>query len=137
MANQDHLDTRNHKNTNGMDNNADILIVTITEMETHAVFNTFEQATGSAATPCIIDEHISFNLGIVNGARIFLIRSEIGTSGLDLSLLTMQKGIEALNPSAVIMAGIAFGINEKKQAIGDILVTEQLLPYELQCIGTT
>ncbi|MFZ4526135.1 MAG: hypothetical protein ACOYOE_11480 [Chlorobium sp.] len=46
-----------------------------------------------------------------------------------------QKSIEALKPSAVIIAGIAFGVNEKKQAIGDILVTEQLLPYELQRNG--
>lgn len=136
MANQEHLDIQNHKNTNGMDNNADILIVTITEMETYAVFNTFEQATGSAATPCIIDEHIYFNLGIINDARVFLIRSEIETIGIDLSLLTMQKGIEALKPSTVIMTGIAFGENEKKQAIGDILVTEQLLPYEVQRNGT-
>ena len=31
---------------------------------------------------------------------------------------------------------IAFGINEEKQAIGDILVTEQLRLYDLQRMGT-
>ena len=48
----------------------------------------------------------------------------------------MHKGIEALSPKAVIMVGIAFGINEQKQRIGDILVTEHLRLYELQKVGT-
>ncbi|MFZ4526136.1 MAG: hypothetical protein ACOYOE_11485 [Chlorobium sp.] len=91
MANQEHLDIRNHTNTAGMNNNADILIVTVTDVESRAVLNAFEPAAGCAATPCTIDEQIYFNLGIVNGARVFLIRSEIATSKLDLSLLAMPK----------------------------------------------
>jgi nucleoside phosphorylase len=34
------------------------------------------------------------------------------------------------------MVGIAFGINEEKQAIGDVLVSEQLMLYDLQRVGT-
>jgi len=34
------------------------------------------------------------------------------------------------------MVGIAFGMHEDKQAIGDILVSENLRRYELQRVGT-
>ncbi len=40
-----------------------------------------------------------------------------------------------LAPSAVIMVGIAFGRDEQKQTIGDILVSQQLCLYELTRVG--
>ncbi|PSB57640.1 hypothetical protein [Chamaesiphon polymorphus] len=60
----------------------------------------------------------------------------MGSGGVNASLQTVGKGIEALSPTAVIMVGIAFGVNESKQSIGDILVTEQLRLYDLQRVGT-
>ena len=85
--------------------------------------------------PRSIDGRMYFDLGAVNKAGL-LTQSEMGTSGLDASLQTVRKGIEALNPAAVVMVGIAFGVNEQEQTIGDILVTEQLRPYDLQRVGT-
>jgi nucleoside phosphorylase/tetratricopeptide (TPR) repeat protein len=119
-----------------MSNEADVLIVTVTEAESRAVLKTFQPAAGGKATPRSIDDRIYFDLGAVNGALVFLTQSEMGTSGLDASLLTVRKGIEALSPAAVVMVGIAFGVNEQMQAIGDILVTEQLRLYDLQRVGT-
>jgi len=40
-----------------------------------------------------------------------------------------------LSPKYVIAVGVAFGVDRKKQGIGDILVSEQVLPYELQRVG--
>ena len=115
---------------------ADVLIVTVTKVESQAVIQAFEQTTGHKATPQSIDDRLYFNLGLVNGARVFMTQSEMGSGGLDASLLTVRKGIDTLSPAAVIMVGIAFGINDHKQAIGDILVTEQLRLYDLQRMGT-
>lgn len=115
---------------------ADVLIATVTKTESHAVLQTFEQTTGHRAEAQSIDNRLYFNLGQVNGAQVFLTQSEMGSGGLDASLLTVYKGIDALSPTAVIMVGIAFGINEEKQAIGDILVAEQLRLYDLQRMGT-
>lgn len=42
--------------------------------------------------------------------------------------------VNELFPIAVIMVGIAFGVNEKKQKIGDILVSDKILPYDSQKI---
>jgi nucleoside phosphorylase len=119
-----------------MTHEADVLIVTVTKVESHAVIQAFKQVAGHKATPQSIDYRTYFNLGTVNGARVFLTQSEMGSGGLGASLLTVGKGIEALSPAAVIMVGIAFGINEQKQAIGDILVSEQLRLYDLQRMGT-
>jgi len=115
---------------------ADVLIITVTKVESQAVIKVFAQATDDKPTPQSINERLYFNLGVVNGARVFLTQSEMGSGGLDASLLTVCKGIDTLSPTAVIMVGIAFGINDQKQAIGDILVTEQLRLYDLQRVGT-
>jgi nucleoside phosphorylase len=119
-----------------MTNEADILIVTVTKVESSATLQAFKSISGVNATPLSIEDRIYFDLGNVNNARVFLTQSEMGSGGLGASLLTVCKGIEDLSPTAVIMVGIAFGVNEEKQEIGDILVTEQLRLYDLQRVGT-
>ena len=95
----------------------------------------FEKA-GRKGQPKPIDDRIYFDFGSVNGVPLFLVQSEMGSHALGATSQTVQKGIEALSPAAVIMVGIAFGVNEEKQAIGDILVSEQLRLYDLQRVGT-
>lgn len=119
-----------------MSNEVNILIITVTKVESSAALEAFEQATGVKAIPQLIQDLPYFDLGTINNARIFLTRSEMGSGGLGASLQTVSKGIEALSPIAVIMVGIAFGVNYRKQTIGDILVTEQLRLYDLKRRGT-
>ncbi|NER96381.1 MAG: hypothetical protein F6J86_21485 [Symploca sp. SIO1B1] len=118
-----------------MTDKADVLIVTVTKVESQAVIKAFEQEANHQVTQKSICDRVYFDLGTVNGARVFLTQSEMGSSGLNGSSQTVAKGIDALSPLAVIMVGIAFGISEDKQAIGDILVTEHLRSYELQRVG--
>lgn len=40
--------------------------------------------------------------------------------------------IRKIKPVAVVMVGIAFGSDEKKQKIGDVLVSKHILPYDAQ-----
>lgn len=42
--------------------------------------------------------------------------------------------VEELSPAAVVMVGIAFGVCEQKQKIGDVLVSDKILPYDSQKI---
>lgn len=113
----------------------DILIVTVTKVESQAVMMVFQEATGKPSMPEPIGERIYHNLGEVNGARVFMALSEMGAAGPGASQQAVQKGITALRPWAVIMVGIAFGINEQKQAIGDVLISQQLWLYDLQRIS--
>ena len=40
--------------------------------------------------------------------------------------------VRELNPVAVVMVGIAFGADKDKQKIGDVLVSDKVLPYDSQ-----
>gem|GEM_PF-2273609 len=40
--------------------------------------------------------------------------------------------VSELRPEAVVMVGIAFGADENKQKIGDVLVSDKILPYDSQ-----
>ena len=115
----------------------DLLLVTVTEVETKSVFAVFREATGQEAKPIPVADKVFHDLGTINGTRAWLVQSEMGAGGLGAAQQTVQKGIEAVSPSAVIMVGIAFGVNEKKQEIGDILISRQLVPYDFQKVATS
>lgn len=116
---------------------ADVLLVTVTSVETQAVREVFNAATGQNDKAIEIDEKMYRDLGTVNGARVFMVRSEMGAIGPGAALSTVPKGIKALSPAAVIMVGIAFGVDSGKQAVGNILVSKQLMLYDLQRVGTS
>ena len=119
-----------------MNLHTDVLIVTTTKIESKAVVEVFQEATGHAPNPTPLGNRMYHDLGVVNGASVFMVQSEMGSGGLGASQQTVQKGIAALSPAAVIMVGIAFGVNAEKQSIGDILVSRQLMLYEFQRVGT-
>lgn len=114
---------------------ADVLLVTAAKVESQAVLAVFQEALSHEAAPLEIGRRTYFDLGLVNGARVRLTQSEMGAGGLDGAMQTVLKGIESLDPGAVIMVGIAFGVDETKQAIGDVLVSENLRCYDLQRVG--
>lgn len=111
---------------------ADVLLVTVTETEANAILDIFPDAKPHYGKIKTYHE-----LGIIGGARTFMVQSEMGSTGPGASLLTINDGIQTLSPSAIVMVGIAFGFNPKKQQIGDILVSRQLLGYELQRVGSS
>ncbi len=114
---------------------ADVLIVTATRVESKAVIAAFAKLTGQSANSVRVGRRVYRDLGEVNGTRVFLALSEMGAGGLGASQQAVQKGIDALRPGAVFLVGIAFGVDEKKQRIGEILVSRQLQLYDLQRVG--
>jgi nucleoside phosphorylase len=114
----------------------DILLVTVTEIETNAVLQAFYNFCKQKHNRHHGRKKTYFDLGTVNGTRFFLVQSGMGNYGLGASLLTVQEAIQELKPSCVIMAGIAFGVNPPKQRIGDIVVAENVVDYESLRWGT-
>ena len=110
---------------------ADVLLVAVTDVEVRAVL-----ACCQDHKLCFIHKRTYYNLGVIGGARTFLVQSEMGSDGMSGSRFTVEEGILALTPSAVIMVGIAFGLDEGKQQIGDILVSRQLVAYDHQRVGS-
>jgi len=113
----------------------DVLLVTVNRHETQAVFEAFLAATGGEAVPLPVDRRLYHDLGTLNGTRVFHAISEMGSGSVGAMQQTVDRAIRAFKPGMVIAIGIAFGIDDKKQNIGDILLSKQLRPYELQRVG--
>ena len=115
---------------------ADVLLVTVTPVESLAVLAAIEAVSGRPARLETHGDRAYHDLGTVNGAHLWMSLSEMGAGGLGGAQMSVGRAIAALRPAAVIMIGIAFGVNEKKQSIGDILVSQNLRLYDLQRVGT-
>jgi WD40 repeat protein/nucleoside phosphorylase len=116
---------------------ADILLVTVTEVEALAVLAIFAGEIGQEPQRHPIGDNTYYDLGMLDGVRIVMVQSGMGIGGPCGTLLIVEEAIRALTPSASIMVGIAFGFDDHRQHIGDILVSQQLLGYELQKIATS
>jgi nucleoside phosphorylase len=107
-----------------------IILVTVNDKETHALFDVF---LGEGKTPV----HktiggITYNeLGIHGGQRIVNTVSEMGAGGIGASQQRTQQAIKHWQPQAIIAVGIAFGLDETKQQIGDVLISTQIQDYDL------
>ncbi len=109
----------------------DVLLVTATEVETCAVRDVFLQKAGIFERR-IINDKTYFDLGVIGGASIFLVQSEMGAGGPGGATLVVHESIKALSPSAIVMVGIILGLLPQEQNIGDILISRQLVGYEMQ-----
>jgi nucleoside phosphorylase len=111
-----------------------VIVVVATDVERDAVI---EAAYGRLINPLprrFHGDHSYIELGVHGGCELLLVRSEPGSGGPSGSLLTVYDAM-TLKPTAVIMVGIAFGAIPDKQRIGDVLVSTQIFPYELQRVG--
>ena len=111
----------------------DVLLVTATQIETRAILTRFGQQPGIhyARGPTV-----AVDLGSVGSARIYLVQSEMGSVGLGASQATVTAAINCLRPAAVIAVGMAFGVDRRRQTVGRVLVSRQLVLYEKQRVGT-
>jgi len=113
----------------------DVVLVTVNEHETRAVIDGFKTVTGREPVVVSLDGRVYHDLGEINGTRVFHAISEMGSAGAGGMQQTVDKAIRSLEPGAVIAIGIAFGVDENDQSIGDVLLSKQLRLYELQRIG--
>jgi nucleoside phosphorylase len=114
---------------------ADLVLVTVNPYETRAVHDAFREATGTDGLPVSLGGRLYHKLGTLNDTTVYHAISEMGSGGPGAMQQAVDKAIRALNPGAVIAVGIAFGVNENDQSIGDILLSKQLRLYDLQRAG--
>jgi nucleoside phosphorylase len=107
-----------------------IVLLTVNDHETHAVLDAFlglnavlVQEPRGGVTYNVLGRHGEYN--VVHGI------CEMGAGGLGASQQRTRDAIEHWKPTAVIAVGIAFGVDEAKQRIGDVLVATQVVNYDL------
>lgn len=116
---------------------ADVLLITATGVETRTVLDAFTPGLGDR--PRVVHGAVNtyFDLGVVNGATVKLVQCPtMGAGGSGGAILTAQEAIADVSPKSVVMVGVAFGVDNDRQAIGDVLVSQRVLDYELQRISS-
>lgn len=111
-----------------MSQKADILLVTVTEIETQALLNCFPPAKR------LIIDQVYYDFGFIGPARTVMVRST--RMGPFSAIHCVERGIDQFSPQIVIMVGIAFGLHPHEQEIGDILVAQQIINWDLHKIRT-
>ncbi len=107
----------------------DVLLVTVANVELKAFLSRYPQKVRRTA-----NGKTYYDLGLVGQARTVVVQAN--NMGPIIAHATVDEGIRALSPRAVIMVGIAFGVRTKGQQIGDILVSKQIHDYDLERVGT-
>jgi nucleoside phosphorylase len=109
-----------------------VLLVTVNTIETKAVLDAVEKYDTQH------DGNLTYyDLGKLGDVRLFLVRSGMGSVGPDAATVTISEAIARLKPSAIVATGIAFGVDPRKQKIGEILISQQVSLYGPQRDSTT
>ena len=113
-----------------------ILIVTATKIEKDVLHKTLKPITGKEKIVQVSKGKHTYYLGIFGKYNVVHVAcGDIGSIGRAASAITTSEAIRDCNPKIVIMIGIAFGSDKKKQNIGDVLVSERVIMYEAQRVG--
>jgi nucleoside phosphorylase len=110
----------------------DLLLMTVTDIERRALLSKMDPWPGEEA---ILVGSISYNtyrFGQFGRYRAAQVESAMSSEGRDGARATLQAAIGELNPKAILLLGIAFGINPKRQHLGDVIIAESVYNYSLE-----
>jgi nucleoside phosphorylase len=116
-------------------NRYSLLLVTVTKIESVALRRELKDVIGREPSPKKIDGFTYQTYGRIGDFDITHQISGMGTGGLVGSQESIRRSIAAIKADGVLMVGIAFGVDRKKQPIGTVLASKQLVPYELQRVN--
>lgn len=112
-----------------------LLILTATEVEKEVLHENLKPLPGQTMILEIKKKKYTYYVGVFGAFyTVHVSCNEQGSMGRSSSAITAVDGIETWAPTVVLMVGIAFGANKKKK-IGDVLVSEQILPYDPKRVG--
>ena len=110
--------------------NKKVLIVTTTPTEAQTILIAMK-GINKIPNPISIGKVTLWNIGVLGNSELHLLKlGEMGSSKPSGSGLVIYDTIKLFKPDYVIMVGIAFGLKEDKQKIGDILVSRELQDYD-------
>ena len=113
-----------------------LLIVTATETEKKELHQNLKPLPEQDKIIKVSKDKQTYFLGTFGAyPAVHVACDDMGAVSRNGSITTTMHAISLWKPKAVLMVGIAFGIDKKKQKIGDVLVSERIVAYEAQRVG--
>lgn len=114
------------------------LFVTAAEVEKEAVLKAMRPLKGEETLITAIGKNTTYDVGLFGQYLIAHVLCENqGSIKEGGAILTTQEALNEVMPKACLMIGIAYGANEQRQSIGDILISKYVQPYESIRISTS
>lgn len=113
----------------------DVVVMTAVVVELTAVRSRLQPLEGKTKVIRTTHRESTYYIGRVGLHRCAVSMSDAGSTGRDGSALALNDAIARLRPAFTISVGIAFGKDETKQLVGDVLVSTQIIPYESERRG--
>lgn len=129
VASQAETDIGNKKLKNVL-KSTDILIVTSAEIEKRAVLARFTPLAAEETILVGTSKGVTFRCGQFGRYSAAHVHTTQGPDGRHGATLTTMLALSGTKFKACFVIGIAFGFDRKNQRIGDVLVAEQVQPYE-------
>ncbi len=118
-------------------NKISFLLVTAAEPEMKAVLKAMRPLERKREIIKAVGKNQSYNIGTLGKysvAHVFC--KDQGSIKEGASILTINEALREIRPKACVMIGIAYGADKEKQAIGDVLISEAVQPYDSIRVST-
>jgi len=112
-----------------------LAIVVATEVELRQVLRVMTHLPKRRKLWKVTHDCDTYFLGHFGAFESVVMLSGMGTQGAAGATLSIDSLIREWEPIAVLLLGIAFGVNRRKQLPADVIVAEYLIPYEHQRVG--
>lgn len=115
--------------------NPDVALIVATEMELLQTLRVMTPLPRRGILWKVMNDCDTYFLGSFGAFTTVVFRTNMGSLGAGGSALSINDAIKKWNPRVLILLGIAFGMSRKNHQAGDVLVANNVIPYELQRIG--
>lgn len=112
-----------------------LLILTATDIETEILHQKMHPFPGFNNLVKVPHENHTYYIGTFGVYGVVHVQCEMGATARGGAIIKVSDAIDVWEPKAVIMCGIAFGIDKKSQNIGDVLVSDAIIPYDIKRVG--
>jgi len=107
-----------------------ILIVTSAEIERRAVLARFTPLKDEGKILVGSHKNVTYRCGQFGRYSAAHVHTTQGPDGRHGAALTVAQALDGMKFRACLVIGIAFGFDRKTQRLGDVLIAEQVQPYE-------
>lgn len=110
-----------------------VLLITATGLETECLHKELKPFDLHDSILQVHQGNYTYFVGVFgNYLAVHVQCGTMGSISRDSSITTISDAIKSFNPKIALMIGIAFGVNDKEQNIGDVLVSECITPYNFK-----